>query len=599
MVLRIFLCLCAICSLAVSSPASDDASRTFAAAKGMYQRGAYDSTARLLQAFMRDHGKDTADEYLIPLLLESSVRKGDWSYVRRVFSVYQKRFPSSTYLPRLWYLDGLGAVREKNYPEALAGFSLALRGGVSPAIDSLIAQNLQLLCEKALSPEEVSALADLKDLHPRVAEIMSYYDIKNLYGEGAVAKVDQNAEKFKQSYPRSSFLSSVNDLMGRLKQTRKGPVPIGVLAPLSGYDAEIGKQIVQGVQVAVDNHNAMSKPEVKLIISDTRGSMVETARKTLDLLSSYNVSMIVGPILSQEAVVSACLLRDKDAVMISPTATDEGISELGGDIYQMNVTLGALGRSIARYALDNLHIREFAVVAPLSEYGQALTRTFVKEVQQCGAEIIAQEYFEENDHDFRFQFESIRKKIAARRYEKMSQAMQTTNIGRTRRADSLYLADSVMELGGIFIPAEMEQVVMLAPQVFFNKLKAQLLGSTGWHNPKTIADGKRYVANAIFSTNLPTGTATPEWSAFSAAYQKKFKAEPDRIAALGYDALQLYLMALRKSDGNTDPHSIGSFISSVKNLSGASGRISIDPGTHTNTEAAIMRISENQFIRLQ
>ncbi len=141
---------------------------------------------------------------------------------------------------------------------------------------------------------------------------------------------------------------------------------------------------------------------------------------------------------------------------------------------------------------------------------------------------------------------------------------------------------------------------MLAPQVTYHRIKTQLLGSTGWHNPKTMADGKEYVNNALFSSNLQTGLGeTKEWQDFKALYKSKFGSDPDRVAALGYDAGFLVGMALRQAGSSASAAQISQALESIKGYKGASGPVSFDALLRINTEASIIKIKDRQFIRVQ
>jgi branched-chain amino acid transport system substrate-binding protein len=161
--------------------------------------------------------------------------------------------------------------------------------------------------------------------------------------------------------------------------------------------------------------------------------------------------------------------------------------------------------------------------------------------------------------------------------------------------------DTTLQVGGFFVPAECEDVVMIAPQLLFHRIHAQLLGSTGWYNSKTLVDGKDNVANALISTNFQANAENDrEWIDFKVSYKKRYGAEPDRIAALGYDAAALALQAIKDKGGDhATAEQIAQAIASVKNYKGASGPISFDPVTRVNSEAAIMKIKDKQFIRVQ
>lgn len=588
--------------IAVGVPrAAEDPKMVLRKATELYDTGDYDSTVAVIRTYLNRHGKDPSTEYLVPLLVEALTRTGDTKYSQKLLSIYFRRFPKSPYIARMLYLDGIGKSRQEEYAKAVMSFSGALERGLAPALDSLVDTNIHLLCRNALTPEELAELAGSEALHPRVAEIISYWQVRKLYGTGQIAKAKHAAEQFDQRHGRSDYADKVKNIASKVESRARGRVVVGLLAPLSGYDADIGKRIVRGAQVAVDRHNKTGKPKISLLISDTRSSMVATAHQTRALADTHNVSMILGPVLSRNAVVTASMVAGENVVMLSPTATEDGIAGLGRNVFQMNVTMGVLGSKIARYAMENLNIREFAVLSPLSEYGRILSRGFAEEVRQRGGEIVAEESFDEGANDFRPQFKSLRRKLAMHRWEKEAAAEGGGYNGtrRSARADSAIVRDSVLSVGGLFIPAEAEDVVMLAPQVFFYKIQTQMLGATGWHNPKVILDGKRYVNNAIFVTNFETEKHSDTWKNFRDAYHARFSMEPDRVAALGYDAAKLACRTYRRIGAGASAEKVTDALLGVRKYHGVSGVVSFDPEQGMNTEAAIMKISNKRYLRVE
>jgi ABC-type branched-subunit amino acid transport system substrate-binding protein len=395
-------------------------------------------------------------------------------------------------------------------------------------------------------------------------------------------------------------------MLDKSTKQQKSTVEIGVLAPLSGAEAEIGKQIAQGIQLAADRFGTTFGLQLQLVMCDTRGNMLETARKVQELINEHQVPAIIGPVLSQDAIVAASTLVGKDIVMITPTATDDGIATLGANIFQMNVPLGVLGGRIARYAMDNLMIRDFVIFSPENAYGAALSKGFRDEVEKRGAEIVDEQVYEEGTKDFKEQFDKLRQKLNVRKQQRT--ALEKSLAGEKSRKPDVknekrYVPpeDTTLQVGGMFVPAEYEDVVMIAPQLMFHRIRAQLLGSTGWYNPKTIADGKDYVDDAFISNNFQAAAESDrEWLEFKSIYRARYSSDPERVAALGYDAASLVFQAIRDKGGDkTSASQIAQALASVKGYRGASGVISLDPTQRVNTEAAIMKIKDKQFLRVQ
>ena len=545
---------------------ADDAAEILAKAQAYYKVSKFDSTVNVVRGYLKTHGGDNSSQELVPLLMEALVRKGDFQFSLRLFQIYAKKFPTSPFMPRLWYLEGVSLIKDKNYASALLAFTNSLNGGINNAVDSLIQSGVQRLCEKTLTGDELSSLSARTDFHQHIDESLKYYDMLKLFQTGMTKAARQKAGDFLEKYPHSQRSSLVKDIYDKSKSQQKGALLIGVLAPLSGNVADVGKQVVQ----------------------------------------------VIGPILSQNAIVAASMLVGKDIVMITPTATDDGIAALGPNIFQMNIPLGVLGAKIAKYAMDNLNIHDFAIISPSSEYGTALSKIFRAEVEKKGGEIVNEQTYDEGTHDFKGQLEKLRDDLKIRNkqrtlLEKSLEGDEQQEPKKEKRSDPktdkklVMPVDSTLQVGGLFIPAESEDVTMIAPQVTFHRIHAQLLGSTGWLAPKTILDGKEYVNNALFSTNIQPGADNDkEWTDFRNAYKARYGVEPERIAAMGFDAAALVLQVI-KDNGTTGVSAaqLSQALAAVRNYKGASGPVTFDPAMRVNVEAEIMKIKDKQFIRVQ
>ncbi len=589
--------LVCVAGVSAQSPQGAEAIRR---ARALYEDGQYDSTVQLLRQFLSTGGKEPVTEQMVPLLSEALIRTGDNEYVVRLLAIYEKKFPSSAFLPRMRYLGGIARARAGNYVEALDAFVSAVSGGLRPELDSLARLSLLLLCEKSLSAGELSSQLRRDDLPESVREVLLYALVKKHYSRRQLGRAGRAAQEFLERYPSSGYAPLVQEIGLASSEQRGSHVLVGLLAPLSGYDADIGKRILQGAQLSIDEHNARGGAQVKLVIADTRSSGVRTAYKTWELINDFEAPVLIGPVLSQNAAVAAAMLMERDQVMLSPSATEDGIAELGPNVFQMNATTGVLGRSIAEYAMRNLNISEFAMMTPMSEYGRVLSEAFREEVKRLGGTVVAEEFFDEGANDFRKQFLSLRGTLFALRTARDSlMAMEGEKVPeRSRKADSLCFADSALTVGGLFIPAESEDVVMIAPQVYFYKIQTQMLGTTGWHSPKTILDGKRYVENAVFVATAETERTDSLWVTFVARYKARFGMEPDRVSALGYDAAELVCRAVDSLGGSFSTARLAESLRQVRGWKGVAGMVSFDPARGVNREAVIMKILDRKFIRV-
>ncbi|MBN1130304.1 MAG: penicillin-binding protein activator [Chitinispirillaceae bacterium] len=562
-----------------------------------YSAGDYDSTVAVIRAFLKENGKDPAAEYLVPLIMEAFLRTGDAAPVHRLYDLYHKKYRTSPFMPRVYYLRGYAFAKEREYLSAFGFFSKALDAGVSDDLDTLIVRSGEFICANELSEGDCRSVCKERKNHARIREIACYYELEKILASDNPGKAKKRMAIFQRSYPDSRFGVKIGDQIPSSSSSGKGAV-VGLLAPLSGEEADIGRRVSQGVQLAMDAWNQRGQMQITTAIHDTKGHLVETARKTIHLLEKERASFIIGPLLSSTATVAAALVRREEAVMLTPTATDEGIAQLGSNIFQMNITLGVLSGRVAQYALANLTIKEYAIVAPNSGYGTAMARFFREEVEKNSGSIFDELYYDEGTHDYSALFSELRKKLILRRINQM-RGPSAKPVKKVTYADSIRWADSSVSLGAIFMPGEADDIVMLAPQVAFNRIRAQLIGSSGWYSQRTLSVGKQYVHNAIISAPFEPDTSWKKWPEFRREYVKRFREEPDRIAALGYDAATLAAQAMENSGSSLKATRIAEFLAEQRRYEGVSGVISFDPSRHTNTEAVILKLTPNGFVRVQ
>jgi ABC-type branched-subunit amino acid transport system substrate-binding protein len=528
--------------------------------------------------------------------MEAFLRTNEYASVNRLYDLYNKKYRSSPFMPRVYYLRGYALAKEGSWLQSFEFFSKALDAGVSGELDSIIIAGCEAICRDTLSEDDLHDACKERGNNPRIKEIACYYELQKLLAAGNAGKARKRMSSFKNAFPDSRFDAPLSDQIP--VSTPKNGVVVGMLAPLTGEDAEIGKRVSQGVQLAIDKYNQGGRTPVTLVSYDTKGQLIETARKTACLIDTDRAAVIVGPMLSPTATVAAAMARDRETVLLTPTATDEGIAGIGSNIFQMNITLGVQSRKAARYALTNLTIKEFTIISPNTASGAAMAALFREEVEKNGGSVFSEQFYEEGANDFSGLFSELRKKLILSKLNQMRGLLAKKPLLKVSYADSLAWIDSSFSIGAIFMPGEADDIVMLAPQVSFNRIKAQLIGSSGWYASKTLAVGKQYVHNAIISTPFEPDTSWKKWPEFRREYVKRFHEEPDRVAALGFDAGSLAALAIENS-GSGKTSRIAQALSEIQGYEGTSGVISFDPARRTNTEAVILKLTPNGFVRVQ
>ena len=137
---------------------------------------------------------------------------------------------------------------------------------------------------------------------------------------------------------------------------------------------------------------------------------------------------------------------------------------------------------------------------------------FIATFKELGGTIVADEAYSQGDTDFRAQLTALK----------------------------------AVGPDAIFVPGYYNDVGLVVRQAREIGLTIPILGGDGWDSPELLALGGPALANTFFSNHYSTEDQSPTVQNFVQAYEKRFGAKPDALAALGYDAAQCLAAALRQ-----------------------------------------------------
>ena len=522
----------------------------------------YAGVVRIFQTFSDTARENNPSlEFLKPIYIEALSFQQKYDEITSLSASYIAQFPNSQQIGRVYYLWGVALANQSNFVQAIVALDEGLKVvGRDRSTDNSIRSLISLISERHLSPT---------DRQKALANGLSAATAGILGGAGTAA---------------ASTTATTQRRGGGSAIART----IGLLIPMTGEFSDLGQTALNVVNMILAQHEAKTGEKIAVKVYDTEGNAVRAAVRTRELLND-GISMVIGPIMSNTATTAAAILSEHPnrAVMITPTATDDGIAALGENIFQLNMTQRALAEKIANYAVEDLGIKRFTILAPLNDYGRIMTGYFSAAVREKGGVVEFTEYFSTEASDHRRQFNALREHYANMRFGE-----SPSNRERTQ-----FLADTTIVLGGLFIPvSQPENAIQLAAQVPFHKLRAQILGTNIWDNQRVIDEGRTTVQNVCFSTAQRIDREGEAFTRFIQNYRTRFEAEPNLIVApLVADAVSLMLRALSQS--NT-PADLSKNLSQVRNFQGLSSEISFD-NTGVNSGAVVMKISGQRAIRVK
>ncbi len=218
------------------------------------------------------------------------------------------------------------------------------------------------------------------------------------------------------------------------------------------------------------------------------------------------------------------------------------------------------GRVMARFALDNLKAQKAAILTDTKQdYSVGLSGFFKETFVNGAGTVVRGQSYSSGDTDFRAQLTSI----------------------KAAGPDVVFLPGYYPEVGIILKQAR--QLGIIVP----------FIGCEAWDSPTLLQVAGKAADGCYFSNQFSAGDPGTVVQEFAKVYRAKFETLPDNFAALGYDAANVILDAIKRAD-STNPGAIRDAIAQTKDFPGVSGNITIDSRRNASKPAVILAIKDQQ-----
>ena len=181
-------------------------------------------------------------------------------------------------------------------------------------------------------------------------------------------------------------------------------IRIGLFSPFSGSTASFGMQLKKGVEFAVQERNSkggIGGKKILLISEDDRGESGEAQNAVTKLITQHHVVAILGNATSSGTLAGAPVSQHYRIPMITPTATNPRVTEIGDCIFRVCWIDTFQGEVMATFALARLNIKNVSILYDVSsDYSVGLKEVFVREFQSQGGRILKVKSYSAGDTDF-------------------------------------------------------------------------------------------------------------------------------------------------------------------------------------------------------
>ena len=341
-------------------------------------------------------------------------------------------------------------------------------------------------------------------------------------------------------------------------------VKIGIVLPISGAVGGFGDLGKRGIDLA---HKAQNKTKngdsIELILIDNKSDKIESANAMQRLVSSDKVSVVIGPMISTNALAMTKIADDSKTALIAPVATNDRVTKGKKFVSRVSFADSFQGIIAANLAFKDLGLKKAAILFDnSSDYSIGLTRAFRNQLKRRGGEVIIEANAQAGTKDFKAQISSI----------------------KAKNPDVLYLPIYYNE--GALIAVQAKQLGLNVPTI----------GGDGLVSNKIFFDVAKDAGNGYMVTDYYSTSAkqTPKGEQFIKDYEATYKEPVSTFSAMLADAYGIAVQAIEQC-GASDKECINDKIRNVKDYEGISGTFSLQNGESIRS-AVIHEVKDGQLI---
>ncbi len=514
-----------------------DADRIFQQAIGAYEGGNYRGALTLFDSLIHYpivHQRTTAS-YLMKAKSLFALNEYDSSVV--VLRTLEKLFPGTTYIDDIRYTTGINFVMLQNDQLAAGLFVQVLNSTPDSILREQANDFLRMLVRERLTPDDL----------PSLLEKATGGDVKDLIALELIKDYRQNGEEKKAQLLINDRLAADNDSPYRsallqLQKRSRGVAQyrVGVMLPLmtdtpgSTLHA-LATELLDGIDFALKEYTGSINPDISVTIDVRDVGMDSTlvVRDMKEWAASPDMLCVIGPLFSNLVANAAPLANSAGLPLITPTATSTGLTRSGRYVFQMSPDYRTRGKALARYAINDLGLKTFAILSTTESMGNSY-EGFLDEISRSGGQVLDKQFFGPGVTTIKDQCLAIRKAI----------------LGNIPAVDEY---DTPATVGGIYVAIDdPEEIGVVASQLAFFNIKGTLLGNNEWYDLSHLTAQRKLIEGISFISDTFLEDRNPKRGSFDAAFTTNGQRPPTKYTYIGYDAMELILSCLPPAKRDRD-----------------------------------------------
>lgn len=184
----------------------------------------------------------------------------------------------------------------------------------------------------------------------------------------------------------------------------KGSIKLGVLAPLTGTNAEYGKGFEVGMEMAVNEINANGGAngyKLELEIKDSKGDQKESSDLCRKFADDEEIKAILGDFTSGCCMADASIVDEAEITLLSPTASNPQYAPMSDYCFSIMGLQSAEAPFAAKYLLQKYAgAKKAGVIYINSDWGTSAFQNFKEEADKIGLNIVEAVNYVQDEKDF-------------------------------------------------------------------------------------------------------------------------------------------------------------------------------------------------------
>jgi branched-chain amino acid transport system substrate-binding protein len=346
--------------------------------------------------------------------------------------------------------------------------------------------------------------------------------------------------------------------------TIEGAVPIGAVLSLTGAAASYGESQQRGLELAEEQLAEKEGVTYELTIEDDQTDPRQGIT-LFDEFVSQDVSLIIGPTLSNAAVQADPIAQEAGVPVLGISNTAAGITDIGDYIFRDSLTEQAVIPQTIAKATEEYGLEKVVVLYSNDDaFTESGYEAFAAALEDEGVDVAEEITFSKSDTDFR---------------ALLTQAQES-------------------EPDALVVSALIEAAIPLVTQARELGIDVPIIGGNGFNNPRLMADAGEAAEGVVVGAAWNSSSDNPENVAFLEDFQAKYDAQPDQFAAQAYTGLMLVDQAVR-AGCSADRDSIKEALGELEDVPTVLGEFSIDENRDAVHPAVVQVVQDGTFAVLE